>query len=181
MSKIPEGLFYYPEWLLKVEESELLAKIDSMPWDNELRRRRQQYGYPYNVKGKNLYSHSVQEIPLWLYPIAKLLWQEGYFHRIPDQAIINEYVPGQGISAHVDNKLFGPTVASVSLNSYTTMELSNGRDRYSVGLEPRSLLVLTDDARWNWMHEIKRVQYDEESGKPIKRGRRISITFRTVS
>ena len=181
MSKHPNGLYYYPEWLLKDEEAQLISNIDKMPWDNELKRRRQQYGFPYNVKAKNLYSHKGEPMPTWLYPVAKLLWQDGHFNRMPDQAIINEYMPGQGISAHIDAKIFGPVVASISLNSFTTMELSNGRDRYSIGLEPRSLLVLTDNARWDWAHEIKRTQYDEESGLQIKRGRRVSITFRTVS
>ena len=34
-----------------------------------------------------------------------------------EQAIVNEYEPGQGIAPHVDRDCFGPVVATVSLGS----------------------------------------------------------------
>jgi len=39
---------------------------------------------------------------------------------------------------------------------------------------------LADDASTKWTHEIRKVKYDNINGKKIKRGTRISITFRTV-
>ncbi len=41
-------------------------------------------------------------IPEWLAQFLSSLAHDGYFERDPDQVIVNEYEPGQGISPHVD-------------------------------------------------------------------------------
>lgn len=47
-------------------------------------------------------------------------------------------------------------------------------------LAPRSLLVLSGEARFNWTHGIPARKSDVIDGKKIARGRRVSLTFRTV-
>jgi alkylated DNA repair dioxygenase AlkB len=47
-------------------------------------------------------------------------------------------------------------------------------------LERRSLLVLSDAARFDWQHGIAPRKTDVWHGLPLKRGRRVSVTFRFV-
>ena len=48
----------------------------------------------------------------------------------------------------------------------------------SLLLEPRSLLVLSDDARYEWEHGITARKRDVWQGMRVERSRRLSITFR---
>jgi alkylated DNA repair dioxygenase AlkB len=101
----------------------------------------------------------------------------------PDQVIINEYQPGQGITPHIDCiPCFGETIVSISLNSPCVMEFthSNANERIVKLLEPRSLIVLEGDARYKWQHAIPKRKTDNWSGQKFTRGRRISLTFRTM-
>jgi alkylated DNA repair dioxygenase AlkB len=45
-------------------------------------------------------------------------------------------------------------------------------------LEPRSLLVLSDEARYAWEHGIAPRKKDVWQGLRVPRGRRLSVTFR---
>ena len=56
------------------------------------------------------------------------------------------------------------------------MDLTNGPDKKSIYLEHRSLLILKDDARYKWKHGITPRKIDNG----VRRGRRISLTFRKV-
>jgi hypothetical protein len=47
-------------------------------------------------------------------------------------------------------------------------------------LEQGSLLILADDARYKWRHAIPGRKNDRVDGQVIRRGRRVSLTFRTV-
>ena len=70
--------------------------------------------------------------------------------------LVNEYLPGQGIALHRDYEPFGRTVVSLSLLSPCVMDFRHrptGR-RERLLLEPRSLLVLSDEARYDWEHGI---------------------------
>jgi alkylated DNA repair dioxygenase AlkB len=94
--------------------------------------------------------------------------------------LINEYLPGQGITLHRDYTPFDRTVVSISLLSACVMEfreLKTGRQE-SLLLEPRSLLILSDEARYEWQHGIARRKNDRWHGLRIPRARRLSITFR---
>ena len=99
------------------------------------------------------------------------------------QAIINEYLPGQGIAPHIDRDCFGPIVATVSLGSAINMDFrcdSTG-DEYVQRLVPRSLVLLHGDARFKWRHGIAKRHSDTWNGQKTKRQRRVSITFRTIA
>ena len=43
-----------------------------------------------------------------------------------------------------------------------------------------SLYVMTGDARYQWTHEMPSRKSDMVDGARVKRGRRVSITFRSV-
>ena len=97
---------------------------------------------------------------------------------------MNEYRPGQGISAHVDcEPCFGPVIASLSLGGSAQMvfrKRSTG-ERRSVILEPAMLLILSGEARYDWTHEIPARKSDVIDGVRQQRTRRVSLTFRTVT
>jgi alkylated DNA repair dioxygenase AlkB len=54
------------------------------------------------------------------------------------------------------------------------------RDKCDILLEPRSLVVLTDEARYNWTHGIPAREKDKWMGNTIYRKPRISLTYRRV-
>jgi alkylated DNA repair dioxygenase AlkB len=61
------------------------------------------------------------------------------------------------------------------------MELEReGAERRSLRLPPRSLLVLAGEARTAWTHAIPARKSDVVEGARVARGRRVSVTFRTV-
>ena len=98
-----------------------------------------------------------------------------------DQAIVNEYEPGQGIAAHTDClPCFGPTVAMVSTLSDIQMDFADPRSSvtHAILLPRRSLLVLDGEARMSWTHAIAKRRSDTKFG--ITRSRRLSFTFRSV-
>ena len=100
---------------------------------------------------------------------------------MPVQALVNEYEPGQGISAHKDYEPF-EEVASLSLASGCVMEFAKakGGGGKSIWLQPRSLLVLTGEARHEWTHGIRPRLADVVHGVKILRERRLSLTLRTI-
>jgi alkylated DNA repair dioxygenase AlkB len=50
----------------------------------------------------------------------------------------------------------------------------------SIVLEPRSLLILSNEARYEWQHGIAARKSDRWQGKVIPRARRLSVTFRLL-
>lgn len=124
-------------------------------------------------------------LPEWLRAMGRRLFGEtGAFDREPDQAIVNEYLPEQGIAMHVDRNCFGPAVATVSLGDAWEMDLrrvGTGRgEGESILLEPGSALVLAGEARNRWLHGIARRNNERDGGVKRPRKRRVSVTFRTV-
>ncbi|MBL8793546.1 MAG: alpha-ketoglutarate-dependent dioxygenase AlkB [Planctomycetia bacterium] len=182
-STIP-GLSYQTDYLGLEAEKHLLSIIDDQPWLDDLRRRVQHYGYRYDYKARQVAADMyLGPLPDWAAQLASRLHREGWFERVPDQLIVNEYQPGQGISKHVDCvPCFGPTVASLSLGSGCAMEFENKQAGLKVALPlaPRSLVVLQREARYHWTHVVPARKKDHVGGKTAIRGRRVSLTFRTV-
>jgi hypothetical protein len=125
------------------------------------------------------------------------------------QAILNLYYPGEGITPHVDLlKRFGDGIIGVSFHGGCSMRFrrvmededstggyggrlyrhnihSDGGELRSVYLPPRSVIVLTGEARYNWTHGIEKRNFDmvQRMGEPretdcLLRGTRLSVTFR---
>lgn len=176
------GLLCVPNFISETEHDLLMSTVDTMPWSTELKRRIQHYGYRYDYKMRSVDSSMyLGELPYWVSSLAQRLWGGGWFEAIPDQAIVNEYWPGQGITRHIDCiPCFGPTVAIVSMGSACVMEFSQGREKRPIKLEPCSLLLLQDEARYKWQHCIPARKKDRYDDTTIKRNRRVSITFRTI-
>lgn len=180
MPAIP-GLSYIPDYLDASSEAALIQQIDAQPWITDLKRRVQHYGYRYDYRARDITPDlKLGDIPAWLAPTCEELHRKGYFPRVPDQVIVNEYEPGQGIAPHVDVSSFDATIASLSLGSSCVMEFTQGETKIPLLLEPRSLVILSGEARYRWKHSIPARKTDKHGGEVIPRGRRISLTFRNV-
>ncbi|MFL5339838.1 MAG: alpha-ketoglutarate-dependent dioxygenase AlkB [Gemmataceae bacterium] len=171
------GLAYLPEYVSDAEERELVALIDARPWNTQWKRRRQPYGVSYGKGG------DVPPIPGWGRRLADRLLADGVTDTPFDQMLVNEYLPGQGIALHRDYEPFGRIVVSLSLLSGCVMDFRQraGGRRERLLLEPRSLLVLRDAARYEWEHGIAGRKTDVWHGLPLPRGRRLSVTYRFLA
>lgn len=179
-----DGLNYGQGFLSASAATALVGLIDAQPWRDDLQRRVQHYGYRYDYRARRVTeSEYLGPLPGWLDALAARLVADGAFSKKPDQVIVNEYQPGQGIAPHVDcEPCFGGVIASLSLLSACQMDFRRvGFDESrSLVLEPISLLVLFGPARWNWTHGIVARKSDVVDGQRVARRRRASLTFRTV-
>jgi alkylated DNA repair dioxygenase AlkB len=168
------GLRCLAEYVTEADELALATAIDHMAWNTEWRRRRQPYGAGYGT------TPAAPPIPAWGRRLADQLYADGLTPEPFDQMLVNEYLPGQGISLHRDYNPFGRTVVSLSLLSACVMDFrhpATGRKELLL-LESRSLLVLSDAARYDWEHGIAPRKKDAWHGLRIDRRRRLSVTFR---
>ena len=61
------------------------------------------------------------------------------------------------------------------------MEMRKGEEKRAVYLPPRSLLIMAESARYEWLHYIPHRKADMVQGVNIPRSRRrVSFTFRKV-
>lgn len=179
------GAQYVPDFISSNEETDLLIAIDAEAWQTDLRRRVQHYGYRYNYSERNInVDDRLGTLPQWIKIIVDRLLQKKIFISPPDQLIINEYEPGQGIAPHTDRDCFGPIVASISLGSdcmmRTVPHYKRKQDAFDIVLQHRSLLVLQGESRDVWRHGIEPKKSDRQYDHKIPRQRRVSLTFRTV-
>ena len=181
-NKIIKGLYYKEDFLSTDEEVAILSQIEKEEWDSSLKRRVQHYGYIYDYKKKNISQDSRKgELPDWLLTLEKKIKTTFNIEQSFDQVIINEYEPGQGISNHIDCvPCFEDVIVSVSLLSSCVMQFSKNSEKHEIILNPRSILLLSRDARYLWKHGIKAVKNDQWQNTVIPRKRRISITFRKI-
>jgi alkylated DNA repair dioxygenase AlkB len=170
------GLTYIPNYISAAHEESLIKLIDAKEWNLQLKRRTQHYGYKYDYKARVINAASyLGAMPDWLEELCEGL--KNIFPKKPDQVIVNEYLPGEGIASHIDClTCFSETVCSLSLASGCMMDLKNGAMKKSIYLEAKSLLILSHQARYQWHHAIA----PRKSDNGIKRKLRISLTFRKV-
>ncbi len=179
-----QGLIHVPEFLPPERQADILARVDSAPWNNDLARRTQQYGWRYDYRAKAITPDMyLGRLPDFLQELAEDIREfvrhpdtgERLFTLVPEQCIVNEYVGSQGIAEHTDHPGFGPAIATVSLVEEWPLAFA---PRYrgqtlDVPLETGSCLTMTGPSRSRWTHQIRREQ------RP-RNARRVSLTFRTV-
>ncbi len=183
-SELPPGSVMIPDFVSSRRESELLGWIDGLDWRDDLRRRVQHYGWVYDYSARRVSPDAyIGPLPADLRPECDVLCSTGLFDEEPGQIIVNEYEPGQGIAPHIDCvPCFGPVIASLSLGSQCEIVLTKKDNSAKVSwlLDPRSLLVLSGAARFEWLHGIPARKSDPVSGVRKPRKRRVSLTYRTM-
>lgn len=181
---LPKGLIVIENYVSVPEQERLLAAVNKQTWLNLLKRRVQHYGYEYDYQKRSAIT-KIGDLPDFTKELTNSLVNNGYFETTPDQLIINEYTPGQGIAAHTDALVFGDPVASLSLGSscmFTfTRSLPLGtEEKFELFLKPGTLVVMSGESRYQWKHAIIPRKSDVYQDKTIKRDTRVSLTFRIM-
>jgi alkylated DNA repair dioxygenase AlkB len=176
------GLFLYPDFIDEAAEAQLLNEIDGQTWIVDYLRRLQYYGYRNELEKP----YDLVEFPVAMPPLIEQLSQkivaQGIVLIQPDQVIINEYVPGEGIKPHKDRAYYENQICGVNLGSSCIMRFIRGANLEVIDVEipRRSLYVMQDDARKKWKHGIPPRKKDVVAGNVQHRERRVSITYRKV-
>lgn len=176
------GLFIYPDLIDEARESQLLNEIDSQTWIVDYLRRLQYYGYRNELEKP----YDLIPFPIPMPPAIDQLSKELVERKIillqPDQVIINEYVPGEGIKPHKDRAYYENQICGVNLGSGCIMRFIKGMNEQVIDVEipRRSVYVMQDDARKKWKHAIPPRKKDNIDGHLKHRERRVSITYRKV-
>jgi alkylated DNA repair dioxygenase AlkB len=173
------GLSYHADALTDAQEQALLSYMDEEgKWapvtDSDKSRRVQHYGYRYDYKRRTA-SEPTTVIPVEWTGLLGLL---GHVN----QVIVNEYLPGQGISAHVDSLAYGNTIQCYTLGSGATMRFTHVEtgEKKDLYVAPRSLYTMSGEARYRWKHEMIGRKSDIVGDKRVLRGRRVSVTLRAL-
>lgn len=95
------GLAYYPLYIDAKRQAELkrfIEGFDKASWIPDFKRRKLCFGYRYDYARRSI-AASLGALPGILGELASDLVVSGVMSAKADQAIVNEYVPGQGILA----------------------------------------------------------------------------------
>ena len=176
------GLYLYSDFINVEREKQLLEEIDNQIWMIDYSRRLQYYGYRNELeKPYDLIPFPVA-FPSQIQTLAQEITQKGILAQEPDQVIVNEYSPGEGIKAHRDRNYFENQICGINLGSGCIMKFIRGLNLEVIDVEipRRSLYILQDDARKKWSHGIPARKKDMIDGMIQHRERRVSITYRKV-
>ena len=175
-------IIYQNDYITEEQESSLLEIIDSQPWQTSLKRRVQHYGYRYDYTARTLSDNDrIGPLPDWISSLTSQLVADGIFPTPPDQLIINEYQPGQGIAPHIDRDCFGAVVAAISLGSDCLLQIyPPDAPKEDIVVLQRSMMAYTGIGRSHYRHGIAPRKTDQQNGVKIARARRVSLTFRTI-
>ncbi|GAM84036.1 hypothetical protein ANO11243_020270 [Dothideomycetidae sp. 11243] len=203
---VPAGLSIIHGFVSEDEELAILSFLEEQAWRTDLSRRSLHFGGTYCVMPPRDSSPGTRRrieqtiitapsMPAELEFVLQRMVDRGLYvdSARPAYCIVNEYRPGQGISAHVENFRFGEPVCALTLAGCDTMrfhQLQKPHDgsvrsgkaasaprsgkRQDVDMARRSLLIMRGEARHSWQHEIVRGR--TRSRPPA--WKRVSLTFR---
>ncbi|KAJ3264971.1 hypothetical protein HDU77_007060 [Chytriomyces hyalinus] len=182
----PASYCYIPNFITSADETRLLNKVYQAPqskWVTLSNRRLQNWGATTPKEGST--TAIAHPLPDWLNTTAISIRNTAiecmndtnnttkdiarvFAETTPNNCLINEYLPGQGIMPHLDGPAFKSAVATVTLGSHCVLDFYHkdkgaGRDvdpDFSLLLQPRSLVIIHDDLYNNYLHGIKEVVQD---------------------
>ncbi len=198
------GVSVLPCFITPTEEETVLSFLSQQQWRTDLSRRTIHYGGTYCILPPRAASPATQKrienniitaprIPDELTFLIDRMASHGTYSsdQKPEYIIINEYLTGHGISAHVENFRFDEPVCGLTLGDgdhlrfHELFEPNDGSVRSGKAAEAkrtgrkvdlwmpsRSLLVMRGEGRWKWQHEIVRGRKKHTGFK------RTSLTFR---
>jgi alkylated DNA repair protein alkB family protein 8 len=174
------GFILHRDFITSSMEEELMKEIESQKWVVDYDRRLQYYGYRNELEKP----YDLIPIPVPMPPLIKQLSEQivdrGIVALLPDQVIINEYLPGQGIRPHKDRNYFENQICGINLGSGCIMRFLKGTEVVDIEVPRRSLYVMQDEVRYKWKHAIPPRKKDMIEGNVQHRERRWSITYRKV-
>ncbi|AYV76722.1 MAG: alpha-ketoglutarate-dependent dioxygenase AlkB [Terrestrivirus sp.] len=183
------GLHLYRNLLSHQQSIDTIQKLDGEKWVplslNKKSRKVQHYGFYYNYTTYNI-NEKAPDMPNFIITLRDLLTTKCKELGLIDdtyvfnQCIVNNYECGEGISPHTDLDKFGPVIGCFTLGSGALMKFTKGDMCVDLYTEDRSLYIMSGEARSIWKHQMPQQSYDTIDGIKIKRGRRISVTFRNV-
>lgn len=100
-------------------------------------------------------------IPTYFTSIMERLNNDGIINS--DSVTVNEYKENQNIDWHIDSLQSGPVIVVLSLKGSAIMGLRKGDEYKELTLKPRSLLILSQQERYDWEHCIYPVKEDRYS------------------
>jgi alkylated DNA repair dioxygenase AlkB len=174
----PLGLRYQADFISEREEQDLIARIRELPLSPfqfgafEGKRRVASFGWRYDYSLQRL--ELADDLPVWITPLPPKIEA---FASLPRKAIrqvlCTEYDKGVGIGWHRDRPHFG-MIFGLSLASACKFRFRRKGDakwdRFTLEAHPRSLYMMSGEARQIWKHSIPPVDTV-----------RYSITFRTMA
>ena len=197
------GLTLWHNFITSEEERSILIFLnsDKCIWRTDLSRRTMHFGGDYclmpprdSKSEKRPQMFQAPDMPSEFNWLLDRMTNQGLYavNKKPQYCIVNQYTGNLGISAHTENFTFAQPVVGLSLLNSCSMRfhelvipdggsVRSGKAQEAartgkfidVVLPGRSLLVMNDDARWKWQHEIlrsKKGRWDEWE--------RVSLTFR---
>jgi alkylated DNA repair protein alkB family protein 8 len=174
------GFILHRDFISSSLEDQLVKEIDDQKWVVDYDRRLQYYGYRNELEKP----YDLVEFPVPMPPLIKQLSEQIVNREIllnqPDQVIINEYEPGQGIRPHKDRNYFDNQICGINLGSGCIMRFIKGSGVVDIEVPRRSLYVMQDEVRYKWKHAIPPRKKDIINGTVQHRERRWSITYRKV-
>jgi hypothetical protein len=145
------GFYLYTDLIDETFEQQLLAEIDSQTWIVDYARHLQYYGYRNELEDPYDLIPFPVEMPQLMRALSEQLVANNIVQLQPDQVIVNEYVPGEGIRPHKDRDYYENQICGVNLGSGCIMRFIRGNNqevRY-IEVPQRSVYVMQDDARKN--------------------------------
>lgn len=190
----PPGLHVIEDFITADEEENLVDCFNACNINEEeqLKQRRvKHFGYAWNYKMNTIDKHSPlpEPIPAVCRGVLSRAVERGIITTTPDQCTVNYYTPGEGIPPHVDtHSACGDTILSLSCSSDIVMTFTHSHPHHklNVVLPRRSLLTMSGEARYDWLHSIPARKSDaipstDGTGLTlVKRKPRLSFTFRSV-
>lgn len=177
-SEKPPGFAVSRDFLSTAEERELLERIEALPFAEvrmhgvAAKRTVAHFGWHYGYESWRI--ERTEPIPPWLLPLREraAAWA-GLEAETFEQCLVSRYPPGAGIGWHCDAPMFGPVVIGISLSAPSQLQLRGEQEGsmhvYKEELPPRSVYLLSGEARKAWQHRVP----------PVK-ALRHSLTFRTI-
>ncbi|MCA1653446.1 MAG: alpha-ketoglutarate-dependent dioxygenase AlkB [Sphingomicrobium sp.] len=170
------GMSVLADVVTPAEERDLVARLD----ESELapfrfqgwigKRLTASFGYHYDFDRGKLDEGA--PMPVWIDTLRERAALAAKLAPSELVLLLTRYDPGAGIGWHRDRSVFD-TVVGVSLGAPALMRFrrrrAGGFDRFTLPLAPRSLYVLSEEARYEWEHSIAELA-----------DTRWSVTFRSL-
>ncbi len=189
----PNGLLYAQNYIPEESEQKCILEIQNAlnRFTTSARTSTQFKRTILNFHSKT-FEQTVPQLMPTLYEYMQRTYRDGIFQQMPNTIQINQYQDDNyGCPMHCDAKSLGPTIAMFSFQSNAIMhmlldpppnitqdQVEKMKSQIRLLLTPGSLLVLTDEVRYKWLHGIKQDSKIEKwENEDVIKQERISVVF----